>query len=40
MFIDTREGPQVRENLREKEMRKLKVCDIPYRAGAEIRSTV
>lgn len=33
-------GLIVRENLREKDREKLKVCDSLYGAGVEIRSTV
>lgn len=33
-------GLIVRENLREKDREKLQVCDILYRAGVEMRSTV
>ena len=33
-------GLIVRENLREKDREKLKVCDILYGDGVEIRSTV
>ena len=35
-----RMGLIARENLREKDREKLKVCDILYGAGVEIRSTV